>query len=198
MPVDLGVEVLGPLVAAFRDEHPSLRIEFDLSAQAADLFRDPIDIAFRIGNPLDDRVVAREVGKIKSGIYAAPELLRRVTAIETAEQLENVPCLELRTAVGSMAWKVGSRQWNGAPGPWVLAANSVSLLHRLAQEGRGVALLPRHIADPAVIEGRLRQVLPNLPTPTWTVYAVTAKRQVPPQVRLLIRHVKDALMQWNG
>jgi DNA-binding transcriptional LysR family regulator len=193
MPVDLGVEVLGPVIAAFGDAHPGLRIEFDLSARAVDLLRDPVDLAFRIGKPLDDRLVARKMADIASGLYAAPDWLRRVPAIGQPAQLEGLPCLDLRTAQGSMAWKVGPRHWSVAPGPSALAANSVSLLRRLAEQGRGIALLPRHMADPAVAAGRLAPVLPDQATPVWPVYAVTAGRQVPQRVRLLMAHVRQAL-----
>lgn len=197
MPVDLGVEVLGPVIAAFGDAQPGLRIEFDLSARAVDLLRDPVDLAFRIGKPLDDRLVARKMADIASGLYAAPDWLRRVPAIAQPAQLEGLPCLDLRTAQGSMAWKVGPRHWAAAPGPSTLAANSVSLLRRLAEEGRGIALLPRHMADPAVSAGRLAPVLPGQATPVWPVYAVTAGRQVPQRVRLLMAHVRQALTAQN-
>ena len=193
MPVDLGVEVLGPVVADFVDSHPGLRVEFDLSAHAVDLLRDPIDLAFRIGKPMDDRLVARQVADIPSGLYAAPAWLRRHPAITQPEQLEQVPCLDLRTAVGSMAWRVSACQWDAAPGPCALAANSVSLLRKLAEGGRGVALLPQHMASASVRAGRLQRVLPSVSTPVWPVYAVTAGRQLPDRVRLLLAHVRSAL-----
>ena len=193
MPVDLGVEVLGPVVADFVDSHPGLRVEFDLSAHAVDLLRDPIDLAFRIGKPMDDRLVARQVADIPSGLYAAPAWLRRHPASTQPEQLEQVPCLDLRTAVGSMAWRVGACHWDAAPGPCALAANSVSLLRKLAEGGRGVALLPQHMASASVRAGRLQRVLPSASTPVWPVYAVTAGRQLPDRVRLLLAHVRSAL-----
>lgn len=193
MPVDLGVEVLGPVVADFVDSHPGLRVEFDLSAHAVDLLRDPFDLAFRIGKPMDDRLVARQVADIPSGLYAAPAWLRRHPAITQPEQLEQVPCLDLRTAVGSMAWRVGACQWDAAPGPCALAANSVSLLRKLAEAERGVALLPQHMASASVRAGRLQRVLPSVSTPVWPVYAVTAGRQLPDRVRLLLVHVRSAL-----
>lgn len=193
MPVDLGVEVLGPLIAAFGDAHPGLRIELDLSARAVDLLRDPVDLAFRIGKPLDDRLVARKMADIHSGLYASPDWLRRAPPLSQPEQLETQACLDLRTAQGSMAWKVGARHWEAAPGPSALAANSVGLLRRWAEEGRGIALLPCHMAEPAASAGRLVPVLPDQATPVWPVYAVTAGRQVPQRVRLLMAHVKRAL-----
>lgn len=193
MPVDLGVDVLGPIIAAFGDAHPSLRIELDLSSRAVDLLRDPVDLAFRIGKPLDERLVARRIADIAGGVYAAPALLKRVAPLTMAEQLEALPCLDLRTAQGSMPWTVGPRRWEAAPGPCVLAANSVGLLRRLAEEGRGIALLPAQMVQPSVRAGRLVQVLPDETVPAWPLYAVTAGRNLPRLVRLLVAHVKGAL-----
>lgn len=195
MPVDLGVEILGPAVATFVDAHPGLRVELNLSSSAVDLLRDPVDLAFRIGKPLDDRVVARRIADIASGLYAAPALIRRLAPITAAAQLETLPCLDLRTARGSMSWRVGAAHWDAAPGPCVLAANSVALLRKYAEEGRGIALLPEHLGAESIRSRRLVRVLAEQSTPTWPVYAVTAGRVVPQRVRLLIAHARAALVR---
>jgi len=193
MPVDLGVDILGAAIATFVDAHPGLQVEMDLSSRAVDLLRDPVDVAFRIGKPMDDRVVARKLAVITSGVYAAPSLLRRLPPVTAAAQLAQLPCLDLRTAHGSMVWTVGNAQWDGAPGPWTLAANSVALLHKLAEAGRGLALLPEHVANRSVQCKRLSRVLPDASTPAWPVFAVTVGRTVPRLVSLLISHVKTSL-----
>jgi DNA-binding transcriptional LysR family regulator len=193
MPVDLGVEMLGPAIATFADAHPGLRIEFDLSSRAVDLWSDPVDLALRIGKPMDDRVVARKIGEIASGLYAAPGLLRRLPPITAAQQLAGLPCLDLRTAVGSMPWQVGAAHWDAAPGPCVLAANSVALLCRLAEDGRGIALLPRHVAARRMHARSLVSVLAGETTPRWPIYAVTANRFASRLVKLLMAHLKGEL-----
>lgn len=193
MPVDLGVEMLGPSIASFADSHPGLQVEFELSSRAVDLLRDPVDLAFRIGRPLDHRVVARKIASIASGIFAAPDLLRRLTPVTGVEQLASLPCLDLRTAQGSMPWTIGARHWTAAPGPCVLRANSVALLRRFAEDGRGIALLPVHVARQAVHRGQLIRLLPDEATPTWPVFAVTVDRTVPALVRQLINHVRRDL-----
>ncbi len=193
MPVDLGVEVLGPIIASFGAERPGLRIDLDLATRAADLLRDPVDLAFRIGKPLDERVVARRIAQIRSGIYAAPSFLRRTAAISEAGQLERVRCLNLLTAQGPMPWTAGNLRWDAAPGPHTLSANSVALIGALAERGYGLALLPDHIAAPGVAAKRLARVLADQPTPVWPLYAITASRLAPAPVRHLIAHVATAL-----
>lgn len=193
MPVDLGVDLLGPAIAGFADAHPGLRVELDLSSHAVDLLRDPVDLALRIGKPLDDRVVARKIADVASSVFASPALLRRLPPITDVDQLTTLPCLDLRTSQGSMAWRVGTRRWEAAPGVCKLGANSVALIRKLAEDGRGLALLPEHVAAGSEQARRLVRVLAHLPTPSWPVYAVTAGRSVPRLVGQLIAHIKHTL-----
>lgn len=193
MPVDLGVELLGTSIAAFVDSNPGLRVEFDLSSRAVDLLREPIDVAIRLGRPMDDRLVARKIGEISSGVFASPSMLRRHDPITRPEQLVELPCLDLRTAQGSMPWRLGNWKCDAAPGKVVLAANSVALIRRLAEEGRGIALLPNHLVAQSVRQRRLERVLPDQVTPSWPVYAVTVGRVVPRLVTHLISHLKNTL-----
>lgn len=193
MPVDLGVDMLGPAVAKFADSQPGLRVEFDLSSHAVDLMREPVDLAFRIGKPMDDRVVARKIADVTSSVYASPSLLRRLPPIMAAEQLPDLPCLDLRTATGSMPWRVGALRWDCAPGARTFGANSVALVRKFAEEGRGLALLPNHLVSQGAQGRSLVRVLPHLPTPSWPVYAVTANRSVPRLVGQLIAHIRNVL-----
>ncbi|WP_312327372.1 LysR substrate-binding domain-containing protein [Stenotrophomonas sp.] len=48
-PSDLGRNVLLPWLTEFRAAHPKLQLRLLLSDQVADVFRDPVDIAFRLG-----------------------------------------------------------------------------------------------------------------------------------------------------
>jgi len=193
MPVDLGVEVLGPIIASYAAQRPGLGIDFDLSSNAADLLRDPVDLVFRIGRTLDDRVVARRIGSIASGIYASPTFIAGHPPIRQASQLAQIECLNLQTANGPMAWSVGDQRWPAAPGPSGLSANSVGLLRTLAERGLGVALLPRHLAVHSTNRGSLVRLLADENTPRWPLYAMTATRTVPSGIRELIGFVKNEL-----
>jgi DNA-binding transcriptional LysR family regulator len=66
----MGVEVLPPILAAFRERHPGVVMELSLSNQAENLLRRDADIAVRMGRPTQDALVARQVGKIALGMYA--------------------------------------------------------------------------------------------------------------------------------
>ena len=57
-PSDFGRNLLLPWLSAFRAAHPRLRLHLRLSDEVADVFRDPVDVAIRIGHFDDANYVA--------------------------------------------------------------------------------------------------------------------------------------------
>ncbi|WP_394790567.1 LysR family transcriptional regulator [Rhodoferax sp.] len=66
----IGVEVLPPILAALRAEHPQLTIELVLSNKVDDLLHREADIAVRMLRPAQDALVAKRVGGIEVGLHA--------------------------------------------------------------------------------------------------------------------------------
>jgi DNA-binding transcriptional LysR family regulator len=73
----IGVEVLPPIIAALRDEHPELVVELVLTDRMQDLLRREADIAVRMARPRQELLVARRVGQIELGMYAHQRYLSR-------------------------------------------------------------------------------------------------------------------------
>ncbi|MDI1435673.1 LysR family transcriptional regulator [Polyangium sorediatum] len=73
----VGVEVLPPILAALREEHPGLRIELTLTNRLEDLLQREADIAVRMVRPTQDVLVARRVGDIELGLHAHEDYLTR-------------------------------------------------------------------------------------------------------------------------
>jgi DNA-binding transcriptional LysR family regulator len=73
----IGVEVLPPIIASLRDEHPELVLELVLTDRMQDLLRREADIAVRMTRPRQELLVARRVGQIELGLYAHQRYLSR-------------------------------------------------------------------------------------------------------------------------
>jgi DNA-binding transcriptional LysR family regulator len=63
----VGVEILPPIVARLRDQHPGLAVELALTDRVQDLVRREADIAVRMMRPRQGLLVARRVGQVMSG-----------------------------------------------------------------------------------------------------------------------------------
>ncbi|MDS4071504.1 MAG: LysR substrate-binding domain-containing protein [Candidatus Competibacter sp.] len=126
-------------------------------------------------------------------MYASPAYVERAGRIASPAQLAQAHCLNLQTSQGPMPWVVGGHCWNDAPGSCTISANSVALLRTLAEEGHGVALLPRHLVRVSLQASKLVPVLEAEKTISWPLYAITASRLITKGLRLLIAHVKNEL-----
>ncbi len=73
----IGVEVLPPILAAFREAHPRIVIELSLSNLNQDLSRRDADIAVRMARPTQSALVARRLGEIGISLYAHKDYLAR-------------------------------------------------------------------------------------------------------------------------
>lgn len=73
-PSDFGRNVLLPWLDQFQQTHPQLSLRLLLSDHVADLFRQPVDIALRYGEPEDSSLVALPIAPANRRVLcAAPE-----------------------------------------------------------------------------------------------------------------------------
>lgn len=83
----VGVEVLPPILAALRRQHPALVIELVLSNRLDDLLRREADIAVRMLRPTQEALVAQRVGGIELGLHAHEHYLAEHGTPRTMAQL---------------------------------------------------------------------------------------------------------------
>jgi len=73
----IGVEVLPPIVARLREQHPALKVELVLTNRVQDLLKREADIAVRMVRPRQEQLVARRIGLIGVGLHARKDYLSR-------------------------------------------------------------------------------------------------------------------------
>ncbi|HEX4153243.1 MAG TPA: LysR family transcriptional regulator [Steroidobacteraceae bacterium] len=84
----IGVEVLPPILASLRRDHPELTVELMLSNQANDLLHREADIAVRMFSPAQAALVARRVGAIEVGLHAHRQYLERHGTPKSLQELQ--------------------------------------------------------------------------------------------------------------
>lgn len=73
----LAVEVLPPILKDFMEAHPNVGVELVVSNEIEDLLRREADIAIRMARPTQAALVARRIGALHFGFYAAPSYVQR-------------------------------------------------------------------------------------------------------------------------
>ena len=93
-PSDFGRNVLLPWLDEFQREHPQLTVRLLLGDRIVDLFRQPVDIALRYGEPEDSSLVALPVARDNRRVLcASPSYLARKGEPRQLEHLLQHNCL---------------------------------------------------------------------------------------------------------
>ena len=141
----LAVGVLPRHIAAFRAEWPGIEIEVVVADTVLDLTRREADVALRLGNPGQETLVGRRVGRLAFAIYAAPGLHARGLSDPADGDWISYGAAHGPLSRSLARWWPQMRQ--------VYRTNSIIAAHAAAQAGIGVAALPCVVADcdPALI-----------------------------------------------
>ena len=84
----VGVELLPPILASLREQHPELGIELVLSNAVDNLLRRDADVAVRMVAPAQEALVMRKLGSITLGFHAHRRYLDRHGLPQSLEDLD--------------------------------------------------------------------------------------------------------------
>lgn len=187
-PTIFGEIYVAGMLARFLARHPGLTLDLRLDDRYADLAREGIDLAFRIGTTEMLSVRARKLGGVRSALAASPDYIARRGAPQTPQALAAHACLiDVNRRV--------PRRWvflEGAVEHAVTVAgpiqvNSARAAVRLAEEGLGIVSAPRFAFGDALESGRLVPLLEGYVGDVGPVSAVYLEgRVLPRKIRALI------------
>ena len=78
---------LVPLLPAFRAAYPRVELDLHVSNRNIDFVEDGYDLAIRLGEPRDSRLIARRLEDASVGVFAAPDYLARRGTPATPQDL---------------------------------------------------------------------------------------------------------------
>ncbi|WP_418317043.1 LysR family transcriptional regulator [Piscinibacter sakaiensis] len=190
VPIVYGRRFVMPLLAELHRRHPALQFEVRMDDGFADLVRDGIDLAVRIGELGDSSLVARRIDQQKLIMVASPAYL------QAHGQPQRIEDLAAHTAVVFRLHGSGrSRPWQLRQGrrvvelhpPFVIQLNDSEGLADAARLGFGLCQLPDYVVSDELARGELLEVLPAHQPPPMPVSAVMPSgRLLPPRVRVLL------------
>jgi len=187
---DLARSLLAPRLASFRVSHPGITLSIDVSADLTDLVRARVDLALRVGRPGSSSLVARRVGELSAGFFAAPSYLARRGVPLRADALAQHERLWPSVLPGRRAFSEKRRK----PPPPTLACSDFDVLASSARAGAGIALLPLHVAEPLIASAELVRVLPELRLGNAPLYLVwRAERPIAPRIGAVRDHLLRTL-----
>jgi len=189
----IGIEVLPPMLTAFRKQQPGVVIELALSNQVQDLLRRDADIAVRMLRPTQQALVARPIGQIELGLHAHRRYLRAHGEPRSLDDLAH------HTLIGYDHGTPYIRKLSPANVPYSrehFALRTDNDLAHLAmlRAGYGIGICQCALAarDPALV--RLLPKALSLNMDTWLVMHEDQRRNR--ATRLLYQHLATGLIEY--
>ena len=162
-PVAFGRIHIVPRLAAFYERYPKMRIDLQLDDSFVDLVAAGIDVAFRVGELKDSRLIARRIGSVARAVIVSSSYLARHGAPQKPDDLSEHNCL-LYTGIDNFnEWtfygskdkaitvRVGSN----------FQSNSSEAIRQGVLEGLGICYSPTWIYGRDIREGSVNTILNN-------------------------------------
>ena len=201
LPIYYGRCIVLPLLAALQRKHPSLALDVRLQDSFADLVRDGLDLAVRIGELSDSTLVARRIDWQHLVLVASPTYLKAHGTPRRLEDLAGHQAVTFRlpSSGRTRPWQLRQdrRKVEMHP-PQSVQLSDTEALAAAALLGLGLTQLPDYVVQGAIRSGRLVTLLPDLqPAPMPISAVMPSGRLVPPRVRVLLEAL-DTLRERNG
>lgn len=165
-----------PSLPGLRARHPGLRIDLHVSDLLVDLAREGIDIAIRTTRSPPDSSIARPIGQVGRGLYAAPAYAQAHGLPQHPDDLVHHALVTNSSATHLNAWPFvvdGQPVRHDAQGQW--QTNETALLLDMVTQGLGIGRVMTLVAQPLLRAGRLLPVLPGFVDPQpLPLYAIVA------------------------
>ncbi|MFC0155996.1 LysR substrate-binding domain-containing protein [Xanthomonas dyei] len=191
--------ILMPAVPAFHARYPDIQLDMGVSDRRVDLIGENVDCVVRGGTIADQSLIARRVGDLKTGVYAAPSYLQRLGMPAHPSELENTR----HRCVGFMRWGTTTTvpyaiqrgdEAVTVHGRHVVAADDGNAYLAAGLAGMGVLWLPVYMAAAHVASGELVPVFEDWqlePMPLSIAFA--PNRHVSAKLRVFIDWVIELM-----
>lgn len=200
VPSPLANIILVPALPAFHNRFPDIQLEMGASDRKVDLIGENVDCIVRGGEVKDGSLVARHVGDLQLGVYAAPSYLVEAGTPSHPDELH-----DLRHRIVHYRWagklpyamtKGDERVTMG--GRYLLAIDDGNAYLTAGLSGLGVLWLPAYMAKEHAANGALVQLFTEWridPMPLYVAYS--PNRYARKSLRVFIDWIVE-LMAWHA
>ncbi len=160
-PTTFGAEILMPRLQRYRKLAPDITLDITLTDRNVDIIDEGFDIAFRIGDLPDSRLIARRLAPYQMMICAAPDYLVRRGNPDHPTDLANHEAIGFTPAARS-PWKLAKGDDIVEVIPRMsITVNSGQAVRMAARAGLGVVMQPSILLSSDVQAGLLVQLFPD-------------------------------------
>ncbi|MFT8719928.1 LysR substrate-binding domain-containing protein [Acetobacter sp.] len=186
----IGLHMIVPLLPRFRARHPQVKIDLRLSDQLVDIVKEGIDLAVRIGDLSDSRLLSRRLAPHTLCCYASPSYLAgRVLPAHPDDLIDHkTVTLRYQSTGQTFLWpfRIGTREIELLPASGITVDASEAVIAAVAAGG-GIGVGASFMAAPWVARGDIVPVLSEFAVQRHNVTAIWPEsRRSNPAVRAFL------------
>ena len=186
----IGLHVIAPVLPQFRRLHPKVNIDLRLSDHMVDLIEGGFDVAVRIGDLADSRLLSRRLLPHRLCCYASPEYLAGRGPPTHPDQLAEHETVSLRYQSSGQLFRwpfrVGDREIEIVTSSGIIVDASEAVLATIAA-GSGIGMATSFMASAWVRRGALVPVLADYAVDRHNITALWPEsRRSNPAVRAFL------------
>lgn len=189
LPLGFAETVLSRFLIRFKQEHPGILLDVSMSDVFVDVIQERLDVAIRMGEINDDRLIVRKLGHAQRCLIASPDYLNRRGRPRHPSDLPDHDYLLYKHIATGDHVPLTNAQGERASvkiSPSMIVNNS-SILRQAALAGLGISLANRWLVAPHLKSGELELVLPDWQYPPHPAHAVyPSNRFIPLKVRRFV------------
>lgn len=186
-------------ITEFMKDYPDLILNITCDDEKNDIVFENIDVAFRIGEPIDSSLKAKYLFELPRSIVATKEFLRTYNEPQIPNDLETMKWIGLSMRPHSRLLKnnENGEEIKISYNPYV-CVNNVEASYQLAKLNAGLAAPPDYLSKNDILSGDIVRVLPQWELQPLNVYAIWPGNlpYLGPRGRLIISCPKKHSILW--
>jgi LysR family transcriptional regulator, transcriptional activator for aaeXAB operon len=196
-PVNVGLHTIVPALNTFRQLHPNIQLEVNLSDEVVNIIKDGFDLAIRGAELVDSGLQATKLSTLSTCLCASPEYLLKHGHPASPTQLTSHDWVIYKLSGNVLTLKKGTRSYS-VKLSGNITTNNAAARTAFVEGGHGLGRIPTYDALPKIRAGSLVQVLSDYQLDDIELYAVFPPGGVESKkLRLLIDYLKDYFKKIN-
>jgi DNA-binding transcriptional LysR family regulator len=192
-PTTFGELFVVAVATEFSRLHPEVTVDLRLNDRFVDIVAEGFDLGVRIGNLSDSTLVARKLGSVELWVVGSPSHIALNGEPKDPADLQRFNCARDTNFRAGNAWHFvvdGMQQDVAVRGP--ILVNSARSARDIALCGLALAYCPDYVVRDDVAAGRLKRIMPSVPTLKLPIHAIYSNsRHLPARVRAFVTFLVD-------
>lgn len=170
--VSFAMSFLPEILFRYGERCPDVKVDVSTTHENVNLIGEGIDIAIRMGEPVDSTMTYRKIGQIKQGFFAAPDYCKSLE-LSSPDDLHNARLIAHRARMNRNVLDLSltnGRDRISLKRVPTMIVDDPAIAERVAISGAGIAFLSHDLAAESIRRGLLQAVLPQWSGPSVSVY----------------------------